>query len=72
MKFEVETMKQMHLANAESELAEQKASIIRSKEMVLQQKDDIARKDAEFEAERILRRFQEKLQEEKDHMQTMH
>lgn len=72
MKFEVETMKQMHLADAESELAEQKAALMRAKEMVLFQKDDIARKDAELEAERILRGFQERLAEEKERMQTMH
>jgi hypothetical protein len=72
MKFEVDTMKQMHLADVESELAEQKAQIMRAKEMVLLQKDEIARKDAELEAEHILRGFQEKLRDEKERMQTMH
>ena len=41
---------------------------MRAKEMILLQKDEIARRDAELEAERILRSFQERLREEKERL----
>jgi hypothetical protein len=72
MKFEVDNMKQMFISDAEGEIAEHKAQLVRAKEITLLQKEEFARKDAELEAERILRSFQEKLRDEKERMQTMH
>lgn len=62
----------MFISDAEGETAEQKAQLMRGKEMLLLQKEEFARKDAELEAERILRSYQEKLLDEKERMQTMH
>lgn len=50
-------MKQMLKSDAEGEIGEHKAQLVKAKEMVLLQKDEFARKDAELEAERILRGF---------------
>jgi hypothetical protein len=57
MKFEVDTMKQFIVSDAQGDLAEQKAELVRAKESVLLQKEEFAHKDAELEAERILRGY---------------
>ena len=68
----METIKQNFISDAEGETAEHKAQLMRAKEMLLLQKEEFARKDAELEAERILRTFQEKIVDEKERLQTLH
>lgn len=50
-------MKQFIVSDAQGDLAEQKAELVRAKESVLLQKEEFAHKDAELEAERILRGY---------------
>lgn len=57
MKFEVQTVKQTLISEAEGDLAEQKAQMVHDKEVLLLQREDFARKSAELEAERILREY---------------
>jgi hypothetical protein len=72
MRFEVETMKQAFISDAEGDIAEQKAQRVKAKEINLLQQEEFSRKDAELEAERIHRKFEERLREERERQDTMH